>query len=331
MKTNKLIILFLICFCFTVKSQSIYNMQGFELQLKPLMEQMFSAQTDNERFNANEKFMSVMEDALEGQKSFSYPFDSLDKIKILTSKDKVFRIFTWAIVNQNGEYDNFGFVQSKNRTSGDYEVYRLFDKSDEIAMPEYEKLNDSTWFGAVYYELITTKNQDNTYYTLLGWDGNNIYTKRKLIEPITFAKNSGRPIFGQNVFYKDKNRRRYIFEYSPKAYFNLQWGNQFFTESNTRRKVKSTLFRKAKPFEVEAPKMDKKQMIFFDVLEPAVDNMEGLKQNYVPSGEVDGFYFDNGRWKQIKDIVPRNKSNNKDKYIQEKEHNSTLFPSKEKK
>jgi hypothetical protein len=309
----------------TLKAQNKYNMIGFEMQLKPLMNDMFSAQTDNERFNANEKFIDLMEDALLTDKSFSYPFDSLDKIKILTSKDNIFRIMTWAIVNQNGDYENFGFVQSKNIASGEYEVYRLYDKSEQSNMPEYDKMNDSTWFGAVYYDLITTKNENNTYYTLLGWDGNNIYTKRKVIEPISFARNSGRPIFGQSIFYKDKNRRRYIFEYSPEAKFNLKWDNQYY-QVGKREKAKSTFFKKAKPFEVVEPKMEKKQMILFDELEPMNDSMEGLKQYYVPSGEVDGLYFDRGRWKQIKDIFPRNKSNKKDSYNSNKEHNSRLFP-----
>jgi hypothetical protein len=311
----------------SLTAQTKYNMMGFELQMKPLMNNMFSSQTDNERFNANEKFMDIMEDALMTEKSFSYPFDSLDKIKILTSKDNMFRIMTWAIVNQNGDYENFGFVQAKNLTSGEYEVYRLYDKSEESNMPEYDKMNDSTWFGAVYYDLITTKNENNTYYTLLGWDGNNIYTHRKVIEPISFARNSARPIFGQNIFYKDKNRRRYIFEYAPEANFNLKWDNQYY-QVGERKKAKSTLFKKAKPFEVVAPKMEKRQMIIFDDLEPMNESMDGLKQYYVPSGEVNGLYFDKGRWKTIKNIIPRNKSNKKDSYNSEKEHNSTLFPIK---
>lgn len=320
------ILCFILCFySFSVKSQS-YNMQGFELILKPLMEEMLSAGTDNERFAANEKFISNLEDALNWEKSFSYNFPTLKDISIITSPDKQFKIFTWAIVSESGDYENFGFVQSKNSSNGEYEVYRLFDKSDYCFQPEIEKLNDSTWFGAVYYDLIVTKNEGNTYYTLLGWDGNNIYSRRKIIEPITFRKGSGRPIFGQTVFYKDKDRKRYIFEYSTETTFNLKYDLQYYNISSNK-KAKSTLLHKAKPFEVEAPETEKRQMIFFDILEPMSSGMDGFTQGYVPSGEVTGLYFEDGRWKKLKqNVLPRNKKNKKDEYDPASAKRNKLFP-----
>lgn len=301
-------------------------MQGFELILQPLMEEMLGAETDNERFAANEKFISNLEDALNWEKSFSYDFPLLKNISILTSPDKQFRIFTWAIVSEAGDFENFGFVQSKNSLNGNYEVYRLFDKSEDSMQPELEKMNDSTWFGAVYYDLIQTKNDDKTYYVLLGWDGNNIYSRRKIIEPISFVRNSGKPIFGQTVFYKEKERKRYIFEYSTETTFNLKYETQFYNVSSTQ-KVKSTLMRKAKPFEVEEAKTEKMQMIFFDVLEPMAYGMEGFTQGYVPSGEVVGLYFEDGRWKKLKyNVLPRNKKTKKDNFNPQSPKHNTMFP-----
>ncbi|MBR1770123.1 MAG: hypothetical protein IJ748_06680 [Bacteroidales bacterium] len=301
-----------------------YHMQGFELRLKPLTEEMFGAKTDNERFAANERFISELEDALEYEKSFSYDFPTLRNINILTSPDKQFKIFTWAIISETGDFENFGFIQSKDKNGG-YKVYRLFDKSDDVLQPETAKLNDSSWFGAVYYDLVMTKNEGITYYLLLGWDGNNIYTRRKIIEPVSFNKSTGRPTFGQNVFYKDKDRKRFVFEYSTDAVFTLRYETQHYQVAG-QKKAKNTLFHKAKPFEVEAPETEKRQMIFFDELEPINASMQGFTQQYAPSGNITGLYFENGKWKRLKqNVLPRNKKTKKDDYVPS-ESRSGLFP-----
>lgn len=312
-------------------SQKTYNMLGFELQLEPLMQDMFESKTDNERFAANEEFISILEDALENEKSFDYTFSKLDKIKILTSKDKKFRVITWAIVNEQGYWENYGFVQAKN-SDEEYVSYRLFDKSDDIMSPETEKLNDSTWFGAVYYDLITTKNENRTYYTLLGWDGNSIYSQRKVIEPISI-KSNGSPIFGQNIFYKEKDRMRIIFEYSTNTNLTLKYDEQYY-EIVSNKKAKSSLFHKAKPFEKEEPKTEKQKMIFYDELEPHIYGMEGLTQYYVPSGNVTGMYFENGKWRKLKyNVQPRNKAAKNDSetpdnndFTPRQVSNRSLFP-----
>lgn len=309
-------------------AQKSYNMQGFELQLEPLMQQMVYSQNDNERFLANEQFISLMEDALEYDKSFSYPFDKLDKISIITSPDKRFRIFTWAIVNEQGFWENYGFVQSQGASSGEYEVYRLYDKSDDIMNPEEEKLNDSVWFGAVYYDLIVNKYEGRTYYVLLGWDGNDIYKRRKIIEPVSFRQQNGRPVFGQNVFYKEKNRMRCIFEYSTDANFTLHYGQQYY-EIASNQKAKNSLLHKAQPFEKEPTKTEKQKMIFFDDLEPQTEGMEGLTQYYVNSGNMTGLYFEGGKWKKLKyNVQPRNKADKRDDYTPNTKISGSLFPQK---
>ena len=325
---KKLLIVLFIYLSFSLSAQKNYNMQGMELILEPLMEEMFYAKTSSERFAANEKFISELEDALAMEKSFAYPFDKLNKINILTAKDKQFRIFTWSIVDDEGSYENYGFIQSKNNNTKDYEIYRLFDKSEEIFSPEEQKLSDSLWFGAVYYDLVETKFDKKTYYILLGWDGNDIYSRRRVIEPIYFRNGSGKPIFGQNVFYKEKERLRYVFEYSTDANFTLQYGEQFY-DIVINQKAKSTVFHKAQPFETVPNETKKEKMIFFDDLEPATLGMDGLKQYYVPSGEVVGLYFENGRWKKLKhNVLPRNKTEKNDDYTPNESQQRGLFPTR---
>ncbi len=271
-------------------AQNSVILQNAAMELKKLQDTMFFAHSDNNRFNANEKFIERLENTLEMANSFRYPFSELNKISILTSKDKRFRIFTWAIVSSEGNYDNYGFVQAENEATGEYEVYALKARNQEIFSPQEQKLSDTCWFGAVYYDLITSKYENITYYTLLGWDGKDIYSKRKVIEPITFKHNSGRPSFGAAIFYKQKGIKRIIFEYAPDVSFNLKYDEQFF-EIGGVKKAKRRTGRRNRPFEVEEKKISQSLMIVYDELESKTDAISGFNQLNVPSGKVNGLIF----------------------------------------
>lgn len=306
MKRNILVLVCLLGLTLLAKGQSSSFLQNMEEQMSALQDTMFMAGNDNERFNANERFISALENCLEMPNSFNHDFALLDKISILTSKDKRFRIFTWAVVSSEGEYSNYGFIQAKNEASGEYEVYRLMARNDEIFSPQEQKLSDSCWFGAVYYDLITSKHENITYYTLLGFDGKDIYSKRKVIEPITFKHNSGRPTFGAPIFYKQKGLKRMIFEYAPDAAFNLLYDNQFFEVGGIKKAGKKPM-KKNRPFEVEEKQIEKAWLILYDELESKTDAVSGFMQLNVPSGKVEGMVFERGRWRKVDNLVPRNK------------------------
>ncbi len=296
---------------FALMAQNSIMLENAEEELKVLQDTMFLAKSDNARFNANERFIERLENSLEMANSFRYPFSSLERISILTSADKRFRIFTWAVISSDGVYDNYGFVQAENEATGEYEVYRLQSKNEEIFAPEEQKLSDSCWFGAVYYELITTKHENITYYTLLGWDGKDIYSKRKVIEPITFKHNSGRPSFGAAIFYKQKGIKRMIFEYAPDVSFNLKYDDQFFEIGGIKKK-KKRYGRNSNAFEVEDKKIEQNLMILYDELESKNDAILGFNQLNVPSGKVIGLVFERGRWRKVENLVPRNAKKKKE-------------------
>ncbi len=300
-------IVFVLMMCLSAAGAGAQELmlQNSEKELQQLMDRMFNSRSDNERFHANEQFLTVLDNALEYGDSFYYPFDSLSGISILTSPDKQFRIFTWAVFSSEGSYDNFGYIQAKNASTDEYETYRLWDRSDDIFNVQEEKLSDTMWLGAVYYDLIQIKEDGKTYYTLLGWDGKDIYSKRKIIEPVSFRRNSARPVFGASVFYRQKNLKRMVFEYAPTTAFNLKWDNQYYTVKEIR-KAKGGLFKKARPFQVEEQKTEKEWMIVYDELEPMYDGVGNFEQLYVPSGSVVGLRFENGRWRKVENLVPRN-------------------------
>lgn len=312
MKKRIIFLLFSVFICLNGFSQKNQNFNEFEVQLKELMNLIFDAPTDNERFNANEKFIEVMDQVLSMNNSFNYPFSQLNRVSNLKSSDNKFRIFTWAVVSQDRSYENFGFIQSKNEISGEYEVYKLNDKSEEIFNPEFDKCDNDNWFGAVYFELLTNKYEDRTFYTLLGVDGNNIYTKRKVIEPILFKSRSGKPEFGANQFYRQKDKRRIVFEYNSEARFFMKWDNQYYEDKQRGKKqslISSIFNKKSNQIRTNAPEAPvvREEMIVYEVLEPMFEGLEGKTQFYVSSGYVNGFKFEKGRWRLIESVLPRNK------------------------
>ena len=291
-------------------SQDKELMSKHEGTLKSLFVKVFNEPTDNERYNANEQAVQLLVDALDNHKSFNWQWNSLrDMISILEPKDKKFKIFTWAIVRDNGEYECFGLMQVENEKTNEYDVVMLVDKANSIMNPEEATLSSNSWYGVVYYDLITSKYEDKTYYTLLGWTGNSPVFQRKVIEVVSFKSFSTDPVFGQKIFYRmqqrknvDKDKRRIIFEYSKNANLTLEYGKQNYVESQKIRKSPKT-----PPKVVETN--FKHDMIVFDELEPPIDGLSNLPQYNVPSEGLNGYSFEKNRWVMKKDIFPRHSKN----------------------
>jgi hypothetical protein len=81
--------------------------------------------------------------------------------------------------------------------------------------------NNFGWIGAVYYKIIQTEASGNNYYTLLGYDENNIRSNKKIVEVLSFE--NGQPMFGGSYFnFSDnsalkQNPGRLIIEYKKNA------------------------------------------------------------------------------------------------------------------
>lgn len=276
----------------TARAQDGSVMTAYQQDLQKLFQQVFHDPTDNQRYNANEQAVSLFHNALEQDNSFSWNWQLGKEVSVLTSKDKQFRIITWAVVRDNGEYECFGFVQSYNEKEEKYDIYTLLDKSDELVNVEESVLSPDNWYGAVYQDLIESKYDGHPCYTLLGWTGVNALTQRKVIEPITFRGSNSTPQFGQNLFRRDKNRRRVVLEYATTAMVNLRYDEQY-VRTYENKKVKG---KKGRILNVQQANDTKQKMIIFDEIGPMVPGMEGLFQYYVPTGTEQAYVFTEGRW-----------------------------------
>ena len=286
-----ILLLLLTAFGLAVQAQDKAKMQDYESRLSALFMRVAEAPTDNERYLASEEAVQLLAEALEEEDSEEWKWSLPQYVSVLTSPDGLFRIFTWAVVRDNGEFECFGAVQFYNEKEEVYEHLLLNDKSEEIMNREESVLTADQWLGGVYQELIQTTSGSHTYYTLLGWNGVDNLTERKIIEPV-YIRN-GVPQFGAPLFRRMRNQRRVVLEYTNGATVNLRYETQTVQEIERKReKVKGTNRYQT----VEKKKEHKEKMIIFDEVEPQVPGMEGLFQYYVPSGTELAYAFVAGKW-----------------------------------
>ncbi len=290
---NHFLSLFLFLFLQTAYAQDLPQLED---SLVALHARVLGASTEPERLQANEAFSDLLDQALALDRKLRYPFDSLKTVSILLPENRSFRLLSWYVRHQNGEYTYYGVIQSWNERSGRHEAFWLNDQSPTISRPEETQLDAEHWYGALYYDLIEQGKGDRKYYTLLGWDGNSPQMKRRLIEILTFRQN-GAPVFGYPLF-RNYNRkaRRMIFEHSARSTMTLRYDYQGFKEKERNPKT-----RKVKVKEVQ------EDMIVFDRLVPLEPLLEGQHAFYVPESNVyDALVWRNGHWELLRDIDARN-------------------------
>src|SRR5579862_416936 len=106
------------------------------------------------------------------------------------------------------------------------ELFPLFDYSDKMSNVMDTVTDNNKWFGVVYYNLVEKKFFGKAYYTLFGWDGNDLYSTKKIVEILTFKDN--KPVFGAPIIdikVKDKSLvvSRLVIEYKKNASVHLNY------------------------------------------------------------------------------------------------------------
>jgi hypothetical protein len=267
--------------------------------------------------NANKKFIETLSRALSEKNSFDYSFDSLITIARLVSPDKSFKIYNWVLLTDEGVYKYYGLLQIHNMKDNTNKIILLKDKSDSISNFENSFLSSDKWYGALYYKIIYTKYKNNKYYTLLGWQGNNLLSRKKVIDVLTFSS-SGEPVFGADIFKTDKaEQKRIIFEYSSEAVMSLKYEQQYYDKS--KLKDQKPKLKDLKNRNKSKVRKKKAYMIVFDHLVPLASGLEGVAQFYVPTIDyVDAFIFISGKWRLIRDIEANNPPSNNVKDVRRK-------------
>ena len=270
-----LIFFLLICnFSFAQITRSERNaLQKKEDSLKTFSLQIIRGRTASGRFTADSQFTKMFVRALKIKNSFYYSFDSLLTISKLVPEDSSFKIFTWQLVVNDYVTRQHGAIQMKT-ADGSLKLFPLIDKSDVTENIEDTVGNNFGWIGAVYYKLIEKHASGKNFYTLLGYDENNINSNKKIIEVLTFK--DGQPIFGGPYFsFQDnsvlkKSRARYIMEYKKNASPRLNYDP------------------------------DQDMIIYEHLISESGEPQK--KYTYIPDGDYEGLKWENGKWIHIQKV-----------------------------
>ncbi|HPZ04022.1 MAG TPA: hypothetical protein PLH70_07690 [Bacteroidales bacterium] len=272
----------------------------WEDTLSTLRSKVMSSPGEELRMALNEEFMTLFEEFLWLDGSFQHQWSADSLFSVVDSPDKLLRIYTWYIIKDDFTYENFGFLQFYNAGRKKYVIYPLYDRKNTLSYPEYEIGDLNQWYGAVYYQIIPLVHKKKTYYTLLGWNGNDLFTNEKVIEVLQFDPDSQSPvIFGAKIF-KDYRSKvsRLIFKYSKEASLSLKYETHTYEVSTGKRDPKT----KNMIYEVKSA-----PMIIFEELIPMEDNMPVLNAFLVPESSLNqGFIESKGEWRYITRVKGRN-------------------------
>ncbi|MEO6707356.1 MAG: hypothetical protein ABIN04_16065 [Ginsengibacter sp.] len=276
---NKIILLISAVFIFgstfaqDINSVNRKLLRQKEDSLKDYALAIVQGRTAEERFAADSQFTKMFVRALKIKGSFHYPFDSLITISKLSPADSSFKIYTWQLVINDNLARQHGAIQMKT-PDGSLRLFPLIDKTSTIHAPEDTITNNFGWVGAVYYKLITKKAFGKNYYTLLGYDENNLNSNKKIIEVLTFKNEE--PVFGgPNFSFQDnslqkKSIARYIMEYKRDASPRLT-------------------------FDAE------QDMIIYEHLISETGE-PNKKYTYIPDGDYEGLKWKDGKWVHIQKV-----------------------------
>jgi len=199
-----------------------YLTQQPEDILRDLSEQILTGTTTADRLEADSVFTRLLVKSLKAQYSFFYPFDSLTTISKIYAPDSSFRIFTWQVEISESFFRQHGAIQM-NTSDGSLKLFPLIDKSDITIHYEDTIADNKGWMGAVYYNIIMKEYEGKKYYTLLGYDENNIRSNKKVIEILDMS--GEKPLFGKNIFSIGK-KARYVMEYQKAAGAKLNYDQE---------------------------------------------------------------------------------------------------------
>ncbi len=248
-------------------------MQQKEDSLKKYAVKLIQGINAADRFNADSIFTRMLVRTLKTPHSFYYTFDSLQTISKLYAPDSSFKIFTWQMMINDNVIRQHGAIQMRTY-DGSLKLFPLIDKSDVTIKLNDTVGNNKGWIGAVYYNMVQKQSGGTNFYTLIGFDENNIRSKKKIIEVLHF--DGEEPIFGGRFFSFEEDTvfktaiGRYIMEYKK----------------------------------TDGPKLNYDAEMDLIIVEHLISesNEPQKKWTYVGDGDYEGFKWKGGKWVHIEKL-----------------------------
>ena len=225
----------------------------------------------------NDNILDYMEENLTRPQSLKYRFDSLkQRAGIIDAEDGFFRIITWNLPLNAWEHEYYGIIQVYHKEIDSCIIHRLNNRLVDIPDILHARTDASNWPGALYYDVIRKKNGRELIYTLIGFNFNDRFSDKKIIDVLHFDEEKN-PWFGKNVFTTPLGmQHRVIFEYSGEVAMNLRYNQDL-------------------------------KMIVYDHLEPIEPELKNFPRYYAPDFSYDGYKFRRGLWEYKADLDVRNR------------------------
>lgn len=248
------------------------DMMAMEDSLLKYYNKLSVATLNADRDSASAKMRTFFIESFNNPESFDYAFDKLKLSKIKSPDDRV-RMFNWNQPNEDGTFKYYCFILRKivkGKKEVSYEWFELTQAKREADKIESKYLNADKWIGALYYDIIPVGKKNVDTYVLLGWEGKDDVTTRKMIDAIEFTGNKVR--LGANIFKTATGtQKRVIYEYSNDISMSIKY-------------------------------YPKKNCIVMDHLSPKNPMMQGVFADYGPDGTYCLFKLEKDKWEYIDDI-----------------------------
>ena len=283
MKTLFLLLAFSSAGCFSKGIEQDTFLISKEKEISEILLKLRKAESDETRAVHNEDLKEELEALLTRPSVLTYPFESWTTMSTISAPDGEFRIFNWNVENDFGVHSHYCYLVKPDGKENT--VIELIEDKITIAPKPDHTLTAEHWYGALYYSIIPVKKGNRTLYTIMGYNGNDRTTNRKLLDVFYFKGKTlrmGYPIFQEGP---DSERlvRRVFFEYSEKAIISLRMNENLGA-------------------------------IVFDHLVPERPDLEGLYDFYIPDMTYDGYKWEDGIWTFHEDFIAWNEENKKIRY-----------------
>ena len=245
------------------------SVQFYEEKIAAFHGNLAAAKADDARAAACDSMQVYFRKLMDLPEAMSYPFEAFKFCKIKSSDNRV-RIFNWNLPYEDGSHLYFGFVLVKEKKDKPHWWVELKDAVKDQDKIENRLLPQDRWLGALYYEIIPMSKKNCDTYTLLGWDGKDKLSTRKIIDVLHLQNNKVR--FGENVFKAGENvRKRMVLEYSEDVSASVKY-------------------------------YENDKCILFDHLSPKSPMMAGVYSEYGPDGTYDMLVLKKGNWELLENV-----------------------------
>ncbi len=235
------------------------------------MAEMMSSDNDTAKYILNERIKEEFKAVLFNKNAHRYAFENLKHVSVLSPEDESFKLITWHLERGNQTYIYSGYLTFFSKEIRSQVVIPLLDFSFKMFNETKQTHTPEFWFGMLYYDIITVKKEGRKYYTLLGWDGNDEVTDKKIIDVLWFD-NSGNPRFGAPLFVSENGiQNKFIVEYHQLAAVSMNYDT-------------------------------KGKRIIYDDVQPLDGSSFDLKGTYIPTLNFNALKFNGKMWQKIEQV-----------------------------